>query len=107
LLKRPEISYLHSFLIATFWWLFWFFIQFLAYHRIGGFWYYALVEAFISTILLGLAGLVIANTYRYYSPVVKNYYLLVAYVIILHLITIRSSYLFFTYFYVDDPAYLE
>lgn len=92
-------------MLAASWWLFWFLVQFLGFNRVGGNWYYAMVESFISTILLGLAGLVIANTYRYYSPVIKKYYLLVAYSIILHLISIRLGYLFFTWFYHDDPTY--
>lgn len=77
----------------------------MVYFRVGGDKTYALIEALVTTLLLGMAGLVIANTYRYYSPVIRKYYLLLAYSIILHLITIRCGMFFFEKYYANNPEY--
>ncbi len=104
-MRKHGSTYRQTFYIATSWWLFWFLVQFLVYFRAGGVKSYALIEALVSTLLLGLAGLVIANTYRYYSPVIRKYYLLIAYSIILHLIIAKSSTFFVEKFYADNPEY--
>lgn len=104
-MNKHRSTYRETFFVAAFWWFFWLLVQFMVYYRVGGVKYYALVESIVSTLMMGFAGLVIANTYRYYSPVIRKYYLLIAYAIILHLITIRCGLFFFQKFYNDNPEY--
>ncbi len=104
-MNKNTPTYFQSFIIAATWWLFWLIVQFLVYNRISGNWWYAAVESVVCTSILGLAGIVISNTYRFYSPVFKQYYLVIAYAIILHIFSVRLSYWILSVFYVKDPQY--
>jgi two-component system LytT family sensor kinase len=78
-------------------------VQFMVYFRVGGDKVNALVEAVVTTLILALVGIVLSNTYRYYSPVMKRYYLLLSYTIIVHLLAFRCQIFFFEQYYENDP----
>lgn len=80
-------------------------VQFMVYYRVGGDKMNALVEAVVTTLLLVLVSVVLSNTYRYYSPVMKRYYLLLSYTIIVHLLSFRLHIFFFQKYYENEPDY--
>ncbi|MDN4166862.1 histidine kinase [Cytophagales bacterium LB-30] len=54
------------------WWLFWSALQAYALHTLSFSWESALSDALLSHILLGLAGVAVANIFRFYQPEGKN-----------------------------------
>lgn len=94
-------------IITISWWLFWSFAQMMVYHRVGLTWTYSFIESIITTAVFAIIGIIISNTFRYYQPVSKNFYLLGVYIIILTAITGRTLYLAFSWLHQDDPTYAE
>jgi two-component system LytT family sensor kinase len=67
----------------------------------------SLLESIITTTVLALIGIIISNTFRYYQPVSKNFYLLGGYIILLTALTGRTLYLSFSSLHADDAHYQE
>lgn len=61
----------------------------------------------MTTSILALIGLIISNTFRYYQPVSRNFYLLFGYVIILTALTGRILFLSFQKLHQDELHYQE
>jgi two-component system, LytTR family, sensor kinase len=72
----------------TGWWGCWTLIQTLVLHRLQINWVTSLTDAALSNILLALAGSIIVNTYRYYTPGTASYVYRAGYAIVLTLICI-------------------
>ncbi len=106
-LQKKSNSYRQKFLIATSWLVIWCIIQTLVYHRVGIDWSMAWLESIITTLVLAVAGIIIANTFKFYSPVSKNYGLMAGYIIILSMITGRVLIFFFSHLHANDTLYTE
>ena len=66
-----------------------------------------MLESVITTLVLALIGVIISNTFRYYQPVSKNFYLLGGYIILLTALTGRTLYLSFSALHSNDTYYQE
>ena len=66
-----------------------------------------MLESVITTLVLALIGVIISNTFRYYQPVSKNFYLLGGYIILLTALTGRTLYLSFSALHSNDTHYQE
>lgn len=106
-MNRFNGSYKQNTLITILWWTFWLFAQTMVFHRIGLSWQKSFTESLITTFVLAMIGIVISNTYRYYRPMSKNYYLLAGYIIILTVLTGRVLYWTFAKLEAGNPFYLE
>lgn len=104
-MNRVIGTYRQMIIITISWWLFWSFAQTMVYHRIGLSWHDSIQESIITTVVLALIGIIISNTFRFYQPVSKNFYLLGGYIILLTTITGRTLYLTFSALHPDDVFY--
>lgn len=89
------------------WWLVWFLLQGLAYHRVGLSWSVAFTESLITTSVFAALGLIVANTFQYYRPVSRNFLLMAGYVLFLTAITGRFLFWLFTRMHSGDEFYAD
>lgn len=100
-------TYRQILFISIGWWLFWIIAQTFAFHRIGISWSHSILESMITTGVLAVIGFIISNTFRYYQPVSKNFYLLLGYVLFLTAIAGNTMYFSFQWLHEDDHYYQD
>jgi LytS/YehU family sensor histidine kinase len=90
----------------AFWWGLWILLHTLVLHRLYLTWEVAFTDALISNITLALAGFVITNTYRFYTPGQGNYLYRFGYILIAAIACVMGTKWLLQMWFKQDVVYL-
>lgn len=88
------------------WWGLWILLQTLVLHRLFLSWEVAFTDALISNVILALAGFVITNTYRFYTPGQGNYLYRFGYILIAAIACVWCTKWLLQMWFNQDTVYL-
>ncbi|MFO0321080.1 MAG: sensor histidine kinase [Bacteroidota bacterium] len=106
-MKTSTLSKNNSVITLIIWWLFWFVCQTIIIHRFNFTWEIAFADAFISILILALAGYVTQSTYKFYSPGKENRLFSLGYGFALSFICTWFIQFTLSYIFVNDQNYLQ